>query len=85
MADRPYLIDPNVVTHQGSISEDELRRRLVREAIEQAGWIGDGGLPIVGVTARITRGQGKAGGYTVQVSRDLRQSNQPRIGGPKDG
>lgn len=79
---RRYLIDPNVITHSGTISEDELKARLVSEALEQAGWLDAEGLPLKGVTSSIYRGDGRRGGYRVQISRDLRLSDQARIAPP---
>lgn len=78
-----YLIDPNVITHHGEICEGELRERMLAEAIEQAGWMGEDGRPINGVTGTVHRGEGRRGGYRVTVSRDLRKSDQPRIEGPR--
>ena len=79
------LIDPNVITMSGDVHDDELKARLLREAIQQAGWEGDDGKPLKGVTARINGFGGRAGqgGYHVTVTRDLRLADQPRLGKPE--
>lgn len=78
------LIDPNIVTFKGKVSDAELTKRLVHEAYEQAGFLDDTGKPMKGTSASILRFGGKAGhgGYSIEVSRDLRQSDQPRLAGP---
>lgn len=83
MAERRFLIDPNVITHHGSITEEDLRTRLLFEAFEQAGWMGEDGKPLKGVGGSVLRGDGRRGGYRVEVSRDLRKSDQARIEGPR--
>ena len=78
-----FLIDPEIMFHRGSIDEDTLKARLALQAMEQAGWLGPDGKPIAGVTATVRRGEARKGGYTVEVRRDIRQSNQPRLAGPQ--
>lgn len=86
MADpRRYLIDPNLIVHRGSITEADLKARLIAEAIEQVGWMGADSKPIAGVTATIHRGPSRQGGYTVEVMRDITKSDQPRLAAPKGG
>jgi hypothetical protein len=72
------LIDPNVITMTGRITDAELKARLLREAIEQAGWMGEDGKPLKGVEAKINRTGGRAGngGWEVSVTRDLTKSGQ---------
>lgn len=79
------LIDPNVVTYHGSISDDELKRRLTREALEQAGCLDAEGKPLKGVTTAIRRDGGRAGNgkWLVTVTRDLRLSDQARLPKPE--
>lgn len=81
------LIDTNLLTYTGSIDDGELQRRLLREALEQAGWIDEAGKTVKGVTTKISRYGGKAGtgGYSVTITRDLRQSDQPRLAKPEEG
>lgn len=79
---RRRLIDPNTISHEGSISEDELRARMLRDAYEDAGWIGPDDKPIKGCTGAVHRGEGRKGGYHLRISRDLRLSDQTLIPGP---
>lgn len=59
--------------------------RLIRDAFEQAGWLDTEGKPIKGCTGTVTRGVSRKGGYTVEVRRDLRLSDQPRLAAPNGG
>lgn len=77
------LINPQIIQHQGSISEDDLRHRLLTEAYEQAGWLTDEGKPMPGVIGKILRGNGRQGGCCVIITRDLTKSGQPRLVGPE--
>ncbi|VDC28259.1 hypothetical protein [Pseudogemmobacter humi] len=79
---RRYLIDPNIVMHRGSIAEDDLKVRLVTDALEQAGWTGADGKPLNGVSWSIRRGAGRRGGYEIEIRRDIRLSNQSRLPKP---
>lgn len=83
MADRNYLINPNVVSHRGAISEDQLRARLLHDAFEQAGWLDDNGKPLKGCDGTVRRNTGRAGGYSLEIRRDLDKSDQPRLAAPK--
>ena len=78
------LINPHIVSFRGSVSDEEIKKRLGEEAIEQAGWLDVDRLPLKGVAVRVTRYGGKAGtgGYDVEVTRDLRQSDQPLLTPP---
>ena len=79
-----YLINPNVITHRGVIDEADLRSRLAAEAIEQAGWVDADGNPIKGVTSSVRRRSNRAGGYVIEIARDLNLSDQPRLTAPND-
>lgn len=76
------LIDTNIIIHSGSIDEDALRQRMAMDAIEQAGWIGPDGTPVNGVTWSIHRGESRKGGYKIEVRRDIRLSDQPKLAAP---
>lgn len=81
------LIDPNIVSYEGQVRDEELKRRLLTEAYEQANFLGPDGKPLKGVTGSVIRFGGRAGhgGYSVKVSRDLRQSDQQRLTAPEGG
>lgn len=79
------LIDINTISYDGRVSDAELKARLEHEALEEAGFLDEAGKPLKGVGVQITRTGGRAGqgGYFVRVWRDMRQSGQPRLEGPK--
>ena len=77
------LINPNVIIHRGQVRDEDLKARLVREALEQAGWLGEDGKALKGVTTKITReGRNGTGRWVVELTRDLDKSDQPRLTGP---
>jgi len=77
------LIDPNVIIHRGSVAEEDLKRRLAHEAMEQAGCLDAEGKALKGVTWTVLRGRQPRGGYTVEITRDLRLSDQARLMKPE--
>lgn len=79
------LIDPNIVTYSGRVHDDDLKGRLVREALEQAGCLDGEGKKLKGVTAKIGRYGGGSGngGWQVEITRDLRASDQARLPKPE--
>lgn len=62
------LIKPDTITFTARISEQELRDRITQEVLEQIGAIDQDGKPLQGVTAKVTRGDGRKGGYCITVS-----------------
>ena len=62
------LITPQEITFTATISEEELRERMKQEVCEQIGAVDDGGRPLPDVTVKIRRGNGRTGGYTIQVT-----------------
>lgn len=60
------LITPDRISFKASISEDELRKRMGREVLEQIGGCDENGKPNPGISVNITRGS--HGGYTIEVS-----------------
>lgn len=74
------LINPNLVTYIGTIADSDLKDRLVREALEQAGCLGPDGKPLKGVTTRIERdGRQGSGQWTVTITRDLTAAPLPAL------
>lgn len=62
------LITPDRISFKASISEEELRKRMGREVLEQIGGCDADGKPNAGIRVSITRGTGKAGGYHIEVT-----------------
>lgn len=62
------LIRPETIAFEASITEDELRDRMAREVMESVGALDATGKPAPGVSAKVTRGQSRKGGYTIRVT-----------------
>lgn len=62
------LIQPQTVRFVAKVTEDELKERLAAEVLDSIGALGPDGKPALGVTTTVRRGQGRAGGYTIEVS-----------------
>lgn len=62
------LLRPSEIRFTAKITEAELRQRLIDEVLESIGALSDDGKPAPGVTTTVRRGEGRSGGYTVEVS-----------------
>lgn len=62
------LITPDTINFQARITEDELRERMAAEVLEQIGGLGPDGKPLPGIETRVRRGDGRKGGYTIDVT-----------------
>lgn len=62
------LISPESLSFRATITEDDLRRRMADEVLEQIGGLGPDGKRNPGVTVRVTRGDSRKGGYSIEVS-----------------
>lgn len=62
------LIRPDTVAFQASVSEEDLRRRMADEVLEQIGGLDAEGRRLPGIKVSVRRGQTRAGGYTIEVS-----------------
>lgn len=62
------LITPNEMALTARITEAEIRDRIAREVMEQCGACDDTGKPHPGVKIKVTRGDGRTGGYAVVVT-----------------
>jgi hypothetical protein len=76
------LLDTSVLTYEVQITDEDLKKRMAFEVMEKLGLL-DNGAPIKGVTWKVLRDQRRGGGYAVRVTRDVKQSDQPRLEGPK--
>lgn len=81
------IIDTNIITMNGKVSDDELVADIKRRALSEAGFLDDDGKPLKGVTINVNRYGGRAGsgGYAVRIMRDMSQAVQPRLEAPKEG
>lgn len=64
----PKMISPDTISFRATVTEDEIRKRMADEVLEQIGGLGPDGKPLPGVRASVKRGTGRAGGYTIDVS-----------------
>lgn len=62
------LISPDTISFRATVTEDEIRKRMADEVLEQIGGLGPDGKPLPGVRASVKRGTGRTGGYTIDVS-----------------
>lgn len=78
------LINTNVITMAGKISDDDIVANLRLKALSEAGFLDDEGKALKGVTVKITRYGGRAGtgGYAIQIIRDMSKSDQPLLQAP---
>lgn len=77
------ILNKGIVTHEFSITDDELKAALAREAMEAFGLCDDKGKPLPGVTTSVLHeGKRPHGRYAVRVTRDLAKSGQPQLAPP---
>lgn len=62
------MISPDTISFRATVTEDEIRKRMSDEVLEQIGGLGPDGKPLHGIRAFVKRGTGRAGGYTIDVS-----------------
>lgn len=62
------IIAPQSIAFTATVTEDEIRERMVMEVLEQIGALDDAGKPLPGVESKVKRGTGRAGGYTILVT-----------------
>lgn len=77
------IIRPAQVSFTASITEDELRQRLGDEVLSQVGGLDPAGKRNPGLTVKVTRGDSRKGGYTIEVSGPTPQSFLVALAPPK--
>lgn len=78
------ILNKGIVTHEFSISDEELKRALAREAMDAFGLCDDDGKALPGVSWTVLRtGNRPHGGYAVRITRDLTKSGQAVLPAPK--
>jgi hypothetical protein len=77
------ILNKGIVTHEFTISDEELKTALAREAMEAFALCDDNGKPLPGVTAAVLHeGKRPHGRYAVRITRDLSKSNQAKLPAP---
>ena len=62
------IIKPQSIAYTATVTEEEITERMVMELLEQIGALDDASKPLPGVEWKVTRGTGRAGGYTILVT-----------------
>ena len=77
------FLNKGIITHEFSITDEELKAALAREAMEAFGLCDAKGKPLAGVTTAVLHeGKRPHGRYAVRVTRDLSKSDQPMLAAP---
>lgn len=64
----PKLIHPETISFRATVTETEIRERMAHEVLEQIGGLDPNGKKLSGISVKVNRGTGRAGGYTIDVS-----------------
>lgn len=62
------LIHPDTISFRATVTEDEIRERMAHEVLEQIGGLSPEGKKMPGISVKVNRGNGRAGGYTIDVT-----------------
>lgn len=62
------MIRPEVISFRATVTEEEIRQRMAMEVLEQIGGLDADGKKLPGITVRVNRGTGRAGGYSIDIS-----------------
>lgn len=75
------LIKPDTIAFTARVTEDEIRQRMAMEVLEQIGGLDDSGKPLPGIRWTVNRGNGRAGGYVINITGPA----PVRVGLPRPG
>jgi hypothetical protein len=62
------MIKPDTISFRATVSEEEIRKRMADEVLESIGGLDANGRPLPGVAAKVSRGDSRKGGYTIDVT-----------------
>jgi hypothetical protein len=62
------MIKPSTISFRAVVTEQEIRDRMATEVLEQIGGLDADGKPLPGITVTVKRGDGRGGGYTIDIS-----------------
>ncbi|MBB3313672.1 hypothetical protein FHT78_005466 [Rhizobium sp. BK196] len=62
------MIKPSTISFRAVVTEQEIRDRMALEVLEQIGGVDADGKPLPGIHVNVKRGDGRAGGYTIDIS-----------------
>jgi hypothetical protein len=63
------MITPEAIAFKATVSEDEIRARMVQEVLEGiGGWDTENNKPLPGIRSHVTRNTSRAGGYNIEIT-----------------
>lgn len=62
------MINPTSISFRATVTEQEIRDRMATEVLESINGLDSNGKPLPGVSAKVNRGNGRSGGYTIDVT-----------------
>lgn len=62
------MIAPQQIAFTATVTEEEIRERMTLEVLEQIGALDTNGKPLPGIKSTVHRGDGRKGGYVIQVT-----------------
>lgn len=62
------IIRPDTISFRATVSEQDIRKRMADEVLEQINALDADGRPLPGVLVKVNRGSSRAGGYTIDVT-----------------
>jgi len=63
------MIKPETIAFKASVTEDEIRHRMVMEVLEGIGGLdAETGKPLPGIKWHVTRNSSRAGGYNIEIT-----------------
>ena len=78
------MIRPETIAFKATVTEDELRQRMGDEVLAQVGGLDAEGKRHHGLTVKVTRGDSRKGGYTIEVTGPTPQSFLRALAAPTD-
>lgn len=62
------MIRPQAISFRATVTEEEIRARMTSEVLQSIGALGEDGHPLPGVVAKVSRGDSRKGGYTIDIT-----------------
>mgnify|MGYP003443603186 CR=1 FL=1 len=63
------MITPETIALKASVTEEEIRARMVQEVLEGiGGWDAEKNKPLPGIKSHVTRNSSRAGGYNIEIT-----------------
>ncbi len=62
------MIRPDTIAFKATVTEDEIRERMVKEVLEAIGGLDGEGKPLTGIRTTVRRHSGHKGGYDIEIT-----------------